>query len=121
VFFKRCEQRDISEDYKNAGLDLDKAINTGTKDAIAFDMRGYCRYENKTFDEAIKDFDEAVTKDPKLAQAFYHRGDAKFSVNNWRAQSRITRKQLTLGLTDPVLYNNRGKAYLKQETTLRHC
>ena len=96
-------------------LDLDKAINAGTKDAIAFDMRGYCRYENKNFDAAIKDFDEAVTKDPKLALAFYHRGDARFSVNNLAGAVQDYSQAITLGLTDPVLYNNRGKAYFKQE------
>ena len=59
------------KDYKNAVADLDKAINSGTKDAIAFDMRGYCRYESKNFDEAIKDFDEAIAMDPKLARLFF--------------------------------------------------
>ncbi len=78
-------------------------------------MRGFCKLDSKDVEGALSDFNSAIEKNPKLASAFYHRGDARFRSNNYLGASQDYTEAVTLGLTDPVLFNNRGKAFFNQD------
>ena len=47
-------------------------------DAKAFDTRGNVFNNNRQYDRAIEDYNEAVRLDPKFAQAFMDRGVAHY-------------------------------------------
>src|SRR5258708_16515784 len=45
--------------------DLDKAIGTGYRNALANTLRPYCHHEAGSLDAALKDFDSAITLNPR--------------------------------------------------------
>ena len=67
-----------NHDYDHALQDLDAALKSNPKYALAFANRGNVYTAKGDFDRAIDDFNQAIALDPKLTRAYANRGNAYF-------------------------------------------
>ncbi len=82
TYFKKANEFFDSKDYKTAILYCDSTIlsNAGHEEAYAF--RGVCKYFEKQFSEAIKDFDLALILVPGYAEVYFYRGLSYLELEN---------------------------------------
>ena len=65
-----------SSNYKEAIVDLNKAIKLQPKYAPAYNLRGLCKSGLKDFKNSISDYDKAIKLKPDYAAAYMNRGDS---------------------------------------------
>jgi tetratricopeptide (TPR) repeat protein len=59
-----------------------KNINSDLKSAESYNNRGLDKYSLGFEEEAIKDFDQAISLDPSFAYAYGNRGNAKYRLGH---------------------------------------
>ncbi len=62
------------QDYQQALVNLDRALELDTQDALSYNWRGVCYRDLQIYQQAITDLNHALELDPKLAQAYFQRG-----------------------------------------------
>ncbi|MBP1747619.1 MAG: peptidase caspase catalytic subunit p20 [Deltaproteobacteria bacterium] len=67
-------------------------------DARAYYLRGLSHEKRGEYTRAIRDYNRAISLDPRLAWAYYHRGIAHGSRGNSRQQVKDLRTAARLGL-----------------------
>lgn len=68
-------------------------------------------YEKKMYDEAIKEFTQAIEKKSDFARAYYQRGLAYQSLGKLEKAVTDYTVAISLGLSEAEIYYNRGIAY----------
>lgn len=108
---------DIFEFQRLALADFDRSLELNPNDALSYFARGVTHAASYDYEEAISDYSQAIELEPEYAAAYLHRGIVKtyifggFPLDPEGALVDFDRA-LEMGSTDPVLYYNRGKAYL---------
>ncbi len=75
---------DQMNDLRNKAVaDVEKAIILNSKNAAAFNLRGYMKSLSNKDDEAIADYSEAIEIDPKFIKPYYNRGNAKYDKQDY--------------------------------------
>jgi tetratricopeptide (TPR) repeat protein len=77
VWNGRCWARAILGALQAALDDCNKALQSDSSNAAAYDSRGLIHLKMSQFAMAIDDYSSALQLNPKLASAFYGRGLAK--------------------------------------------
>ncbi len=81
---------------------------------IVYNHRGYM-YNNKgEYDTAIDDFNNAISLNPELVEAYYNRGSAYFNKNDYDRAIRDFTHAINLKPDYVVSLNGRGMAYMKR-------
>ena len=88
---------------------LDRALD----DAKAFDVRGNIFNNNRQFDRAIDDYNEAVRLDPQFSLAFMDRGVARYFKADYENAIKDYDKAIELDPKRSRAFTNRGAAYKK--------
>jgi protein O-mannosyl-transferase len=95
---------DVIEKYPNAG--------------IAYNNRGVAFAEGKNFKQAIADYDQAISIDPKHSEAYNNRGVSRAALKNYTDAKNDYNKAITLRPEYPDAYYNRGNSYIETKDTL---
>jgi tetratricopeptide (TPR) repeat protein len=96
-----------------AGCTAIIAANKETKRdlATAYFNRGLSHNDNKDYDLAIPDFDEAIKLFPKYAKAFNSRGLAHYNKDDLESAIADYTQSIAIDDTNARAFNNRGNAY----------
>ena len=103
AYRKRGELKDLKGNHEGAKKDYAKASNC---EGIMKDGLGH-------YDEAIKDYDEAIRLKPDYAIAYYNRGCAKGALGHNDEAIKDYDETIRLNPDDAIAYNNRGSAKYK--------
>ena len=98
--------------------DYEAAINYYTKAidqkysplADAYNNRGIAKHKLQQYDEAIKDYDKAISLDPNYAHAYFGRGVAKHKLQQYDEAIKDYDKAISLDPNDAHAYFGRGVA-----------
>ena len=71
---------------------------------------GVTHIQKQQYEEAIKDYDEAITINPQLAEAYYNRGYAKGMLERYEEAIKDFDKAITINPQYAKAYYNRGYA-----------
>jgi tetratricopeptide (TPR) repeat protein len=82
--------------------------------AFAFYRRGNAYNEQRDYDRAIKDYDEAVRLNPKHANAFSNRGVAYAGKRDYDRAIQSYDEAIRLNPSHADAFTNRGVAYARQ-------
>ena len=88
-------------------------------DAKAFDNRGNVFNNNRQYDRAIEDYNEAIRLDPKFSQAWRDRGAAFYFKKDYAKAIENYDEAIRLDPTSARAFTNRGAAYKKLRRTDR--
>src|ERR1700736_4202389 len=80
--------------------------------ALAFYNRGNTWSLKKDYDQAIKDYDEAIRLNPTFARAFNIRGNTRNDVKEYDKAIRDCDEAIRLDPKLAVAYSNRGLAWV---------
>ena len=80
------------------------------QDAEQYFIRGNNHFQQGQYEEAIKDYDEAIRLNPEYALAYNNRGTAKSKSGQYEEAIEDFDKVIELNPKDAVAYNNRGYA-----------
>ena len=83
----------------------------GFSEAEEHFKKGVELQEQKRFQEALAEFDEAIRRDPHSAVAYYGRGNAYYDVGQFQRGIEDLDDAIRLDPGDGGAYNNRGAAY----------
>lgn len=83
-FYKRYKSALLLDhnDYRSALLLLNEIVSSGNADSYSFLMRGVCYFENKKFNEAIKDFSFVLERTPEDCTAYGYLAKIYSILNN---------------------------------------
>ena len=76
VFFKKGEQLQEREKYKEAAMEYEKALQIDSQYAEAWSNLGYTLRKQGKFDPAVKAYKKAIRLNPNLAEAHEYLGEA---------------------------------------------
>ncbi len=82
---------------------------------MAYNNRGFCKFKMKEFEDALKDFDEAIRLSPTLAMAYSNRGLCKTSLQNFDDAIADLDKAIELDSGLMYAYHNKGRVLLLKE------
>jgi tetratricopeptide (TPR) repeat protein len=85
-----------------------------TRDAFYYVNRGMAWSNNKDYDKAIEDYDEAIRLDPKDAWAFLFRGNAWLNKNKYDKAIADYDEAIRLDLKETTAFHNRGIAWFNK-------
>lgn len=93
----RCWNRAIvGKDLKGALVDCDTALAIRPKDANTLNSRGFVEFRLKQFNDAIADYNVAITCDPNQPSSYYMRGFAKRALGDMKGGSLDIAKAETI-------------------------
>lgn len=74
-------------------------------------------------DAAMKQYEEAIESDPKMAKAYFGLGRLHFKLKRYEDAAAVLVRSVAAKCDTPSIQNNLGVAYLKQEkfTEAEHC
>ena len=79
-------------------------------DEGAFNNRGLALHQLGQYENALKDFDSAISLNPKNPQSHYNRGNALQEVKQYEAALRSYDQAIALDPSNAEIYNNQGNA-----------
>ncbi len=92
------------EQYDQAIVNLDRAIQMDPNYALAYNYRGMAYFRSKNFEKALADFNKAIQLNPNLAVAYNNRAYAYFQKKDYSKAEEDVRKAQDLKYTvDPEL------------------
>jgi len=105
-----------------AGANLDKALSACSRlidtvphsekqVAIAYFYRGRAQYLKHQVEQAIKDYDQALAIDPRLAEAFSERGSAYLALNRIDLAIADCSQAIQINPNNAAYHYNCGNAY----------
>lgn len=77
--------------------------------------QGIIKYQERSYQDAIKEFDNAIINAPNLADAYSYRGQAKAELGDIEGAILDYNQLLLIQLKNSEGYYNRGNAYSKLE------
>jgi tetratricopeptide (TPR) repeat protein len=98
------------QEFMEALLNLNKAIETDAKYSQAYLVRGDIKAAFEDYHGAMKDYNSAIENNPKLADAFFARGNAKMKLQDY--YGAISDFSSVIGINENYVdaYFNRGRA-----------
>jgi len=84
-------------------------------EAIAYIKRGMAWFEKNDYEQAIKEFNEAIRLDPKYALAYWNRGKAWLAKSDYDQAILDYGRAIQLDPTDASAYESRGYAWFCKE------
>jgi tetratricopeptide (TPR) repeat protein len=105
-----CEAKNYPEDYLAAVDFFSQAIFSFERYALAYNFRGFARFELKQYEGAIEDFTRAIEIDPDFPNAHYNRGVAYSYLNEFEKAIDDYTKEIAIDPNFALAYNNRGIA-----------
>ena len=110
-----------ADDFQGAIRSLTAALEQPSKleevvsPAICLYYRGNANLLANQYDEAIADFDKAISLDPSNGKAYIQRGSAYCCKADYKHAITDLSKGITLEPDRAEAYNNRGAAYIKSQ------
>ena len=86
-------------------------LNTFEEDARTYLKIGVCYYDKKKLDEAIKNYDKALSLNPNLTEALFNKGICLCNLDKKKEAIEIFNKALEINQNEPELYLQRGYCY----------
>jgi tetratricopeptide (TPR) repeat protein len=108
-----CANRQVLY-WRNGEILWQHTLACTTANAIAHYNLGTVYSEQGRTEEAIQQYEKAVTIPPILPQAYNNLGQAFFQKKQWAEALWNYRKALSLKPDFPVVYHNLGNLYLQQ-------
>ena len=96
------------EQYENAIVNFDKAIQLEPNYVIAYNNRGGTKVELDAYDAAILDFDKAIQLKPDYAETYNNRAVAKYELSAYDAAILDFDKAIQLKPDYAKAYRGRG-------------
>lgn len=95
-------------DYELAIKYCNQAINNNPRNADAYYLRGFVRYNMNRYEAAIKDFDTTLSLNKHHADAYLYRGNCKKELNKYWGALRDYRnaKNIAPSITNMYLIKN---------------
>jgi tetratricopeptide (TPR) repeat protein/membrane associated rhomboid family serine protease len=87
----------------------------GSNDAQFYDDRGFRYYQQKNYEKAMSDYNEAIRLDPNYARAYNRRGLVYYHQKNYEKAISDFNEAIRLDPYYAHPYNNRGLAYYEQK------
>ena len=113
-----CYKAKGAQEAGNYGLAIDyytRCIDAGgltTEDlANTYSNRGVAQYHKGDYDQAVRDYDEAIQLDPDDAESYYNRGLAHYHNAAYDQAVRDYDEAIRLDPDDAESYYNRGLAH----------
>ncbi|MBL7844619.1 MAG: tetratricopeptide repeat protein [Cyclobacteriaceae bacterium] len=98
------------EEYVEALLNLNKALEVDPNYASAYYFRGNIKSQFDDRHGAMKDYNTALEKKPKLTEAFFARGNVKMKLQDYYGAIDDYSAAIALNENFVEAYYNRGKA-----------
>jgi tetratricopeptide (TPR) repeat protein len=96
--------------------DIREYLNPKYKNAAKDNFNlGITKYQERSYQDAIKEFDNAIINAPNLADAYSYRGQAKAELGDIEGAILDYNQLLLIQLKNSEGYYNRGNAYYKLE------
>ncbi len=89
---------------------IDAVESTKAEKATVYNIRGTAKYALHQYEEAIKDYDEAIELDPQNVDTYINRGVAKDALKKYEEALADYDKAIELDPKYAEVYNNRGLA-----------
>ncbi|GBU28983.1 hypothetical protein R84B8_02545 [Treponema sp. R8-4-B8] len=105
------EKLRLKNQFDEAIIAFNKAIELNPKNAIAYGGRGEAFRGKKQYDKAINDFNKAIELNPKNAFAYRCRGEALRCKNQYDKAINDFTKAIELNPKNAFAYRGRGVAY----------
>jgi tetratricopeptide (TPR) repeat protein/membrane associated rhomboid family serine protease len=87
----------------------------GFNEAQYYDDRGFRHYQEKKYEEAMNDYNEAIRLDPYYARAYNRRGLIYYHQKNYEKAINDYNEAIRLDSNYAHAYNNRGLTYYQQK------
>ena len=116
ALIKKGEIYTLIQDYVNALMIYNKAIELYPNDPVCYMYRGflYSNYLSK-FDNALYDFNQSLKIDSLYRSSYNHRADVYFSLEDYQSALNDYTKAINLQEDNPVRYIDRAECYVKLE------
>ena len=116
ALIKKGEIYTLIQDYVNALMIYNKAIELYPNDPVCYMYRGflYSNYLSK-FDNALNDFNQSLKIDSLYRSSYNHRADVYFSLEDYQSALNDYTKAINLQEDNPVRYIDRAECYVKLE------
>ncbi len=88
---------------------IDEAVRLSPKDPYAFRNRAFFYYEQNHFEEAIKDYTQAIHLDRENARFYEGRAAAYQRLNQWEKADQDHAAAIRVAPQDPLAYYSRGE------------
>lgn len=113
----RCQTHVQLQDYHQAIINCNQAINSAPDNWQAYLLRGLAHYRQGEDSAAIADYNRAIALEPVDFRAYYnrglaHTGEGKYSQAITDYNLALTQIPSTTSLILAEIYNDRGLAYL---------
>ena len=103
----------LNDDYEEALIYLDKAIELDPTNSEAYRIRGHIWTDIDKRELAIDDYSTAITYDPDNEDLFGLRGLAYYDSDKYQEAIDDYTKVLTMNPYEIFIYNSRGDAWMK--------
>jgi tetratricopeptide (TPR) repeat protein len=107
-YYERGKAKALSQNYREAIEDLNKALILNQRHANALLERGKARAEVREFKEAVADFTKVIALQPKNATAFQKRAKAKNFLTDYHGAMRDLETAIMLDPQFAIAYYERG-------------
>jgi len=107
-YYERGKSKALSQDYREAIEDLNKALILNRRHASALLERGKARTELKEFREAVADFTKVIALQPKNATAYQRRAKAKDFLTDYLGALQDLETAIMLDPKYAIAYYERG-------------
>ena len=94
---------------------VEPLIDKYPDESILFNIRGVCNKANNQFNDAIDDFNHAVSIKPDYAEAYYNLGVTLREIGNPNAAIIVYQKALSINHHYVNAHNNLGQIFLVKE------
>jgi tetratricopeptide (TPR) repeat protein len=116
AYYNKAEKLYEAEDYINAKIYYDSAININPKHAFSYFKRGKILYGDANLEDAIKDFTTSISIDNTNAEAYNFRGDAKIWLKDTLGGIRDLDTCIQIKPFSYYYRLDRGTAYLRLDS-----
>jgi tetratricopeptide (TPR) repeat protein len=114
-YYERAQTRLHEGDNKGAIADLNMAIRTDPRMAIAYFFRGDIKRSGGDAKGAVADFTMGIELDPKCAPAYVCRGNARRNLGDKKGAIADFNKAIKLDANNALAYSGRGMARPQKE------
>lgn len=98
-------------DQQQAQAKAEPTVSEKQLTASEYFERGLKAYEQKRYDDAIRDYNEAIRLSPQYVNGYINRGNASYSKQGYDAAIRDYTEAIRLNPQGAIAYHNRGLTY----------
>jgi tetratricopeptide (TPR) repeat protein len=122
-YYRRGLLNNIRGQFRKAITDFDKAysLSSGNMRVTVLINRGIANLRDESPDKALSDFDEALTINPRSANAYGYKGFLNHKQGNFADAIADFNKAIDLDNENVMNYYNRGVAFLRLGDKAKAC